>query len=201
MSESWRTPVNQLLHGLMYEQEITEEMVRWTADAAVKYTSLSLGPAVYYEAIQEALSTGEQLDGLQQLPQFDQVRVAQFLRAVADQLDASRPWAAPKFEPINDPGAAWKSFGPATPIARLDLTPIDITNSLRTVFRPITEVEPRLQLLMVKLNTGETVAIQGTYRPGDEMTLLCEAAFRPDEVIEHFTAATGIPRSKIQPMY
>jgi hypothetical protein len=78
MTQDWRGPINGLLYGLIFAPEITDELVAGCADAAINYTVLGDGPEVYYEAIHDALASGERLDGLGQLPQFDQAQVADF---------------------------------------------------------------------------------------------------------------------------
>jgi hypothetical protein len=74
MKQDWRGPINEILYGLIFTREITDEIVNGCANAAVHYTVLGLGPEAYYQAIGEALASGEELDSLHQLPQFDHDR-------------------------------------------------------------------------------------------------------------------------------
>jgi hypothetical protein len=195
VTQDWRGPINGLLYGLIFAPEITDELVAGCADAAVNYTVLGDGPEVYYEAIHEALASGERLDGLGQLPQFDQAQVADFLRAVATQLDALRPWPEPEFRRL-DP-ATWATFANAVPIARLDDSMLGLRNIVRGVFEPAGDSQPGRYVLMLKLATGETVALLGSPGPKEKVTLLTDAADNPADVIEHFTAATGFPSDKV----
>jgi hypothetical protein len=94
MKPDWSGPINQLLYGLIYSPEITDELVDFFADSAANRTTLGLGPEVYYEAINDALASGDDLSSLQ-LPQFDHTAVSRFLRAVAARLDSLRPWVEP----------------------------------------------------------------------------------------------------------
>jgi hypothetical protein len=50
---------------------------------------------------------------------------------------------------------------------------------------------------MVALQTGETVALLGSYARGQKTSLLSEGTDDPDTVIEHFVEATGLPSDKI----
>jgi hypothetical protein len=195
MAMDWRVPINEILFGLKFAQEITDETIRWNADNAVHYTVLDLGPEAYYQAISEALASGERLDSLGQLPQFDQAQIASFLRALAIQLDALRPWPEPKFRRLEP--AAWATFEHAAPVARLDASVVEVTDVLQKGFRPTGDAEPGRYVMMLKLATGETVALLGYYAPGEKVTLLTDATGDPAEVIEHFTAATGFPADKI----
>jgi hypothetical protein len=195
VTHDWRGPINGLLYGLIFAPEITDELVAGCADAAVNYTVLGDGPEVYYKAIHEALASGEQLDGLGQLRQFDQAQIAGFLRALAAQLDALRPWPEPQFRRVE--ADTWTTFRRAVPIARLNASIPQVTDVLHKGFRPAGDGEPGLQVLMLRLATGENIALLGSYRRGEEVTLLTDAVVNPAEVIEHFAAATGFPADEI----
>src|SRR6476620_12668774 len=96
-ANDWRGIINGLLYGLIFVPEITDEVVEFYADAAVNYTVLGDGPEAYCRAIDEALASGERLDGLSQLPQFPQAQIAAYLRALVARLQDLRPWPEPKF--------------------------------------------------------------------------------------------------------
>jgi hypothetical protein len=195
VTQNWRGPINGLLYGIIFAPEITDEVVAGCADAAVNYTVLGDGPEVYYQAIHEALASGERLDGLGQLPQFDQEQIAGFLRAVAARLDVLRPWPEPKFRRLD--AAAWATFTNAVPVARIDASILGVRKIVRGVFEPAGDSSPGRYVLMMKLATGETVALLGSAGPKEKVTLLTDTADNPAEVIEHFTAATGFPADKI----
>jgi hypothetical protein len=194
-SINWQDAVNEILFGLTYTDEITDETVRWNADSAVQYTTLTLGPEVYYQAIVDALASGERLDGLGQLPQFNQGQIAGFLRALANQLDTLRPWPEPKFRQLEVD--TWMTFRHAVPIARLTASIPEVTDILQKGFRPPRGAESGMKVLMLKLATGETVALVGSYSRGDEVTLLSDATRDAAEIIDHFTEATGFPSDQI----
>jgi hypothetical protein len=195
VTQEWRNAINEILFGLTYTEKITDETVQWNADSAVHYTTLTRGPEVYYRAIIEALASGERLDGLGQLPQFDQAQISGFLRALADQLDTLRPWPEPKFRPLD--AGTWTNFRHAIPVARVIASVPEVTDILQKGFRPAGAEEPGMKVLMLKLITGETVALLGSYSRGDDVTLYTDSAADPTTVIEHFTAATGFPSEKV----
>jgi hypothetical protein len=192
---NWHDAINEILFGLTYTDEITDETVRWNADSALHYTTLTLGPEVYYQAIMEALASGERLDSLGQLPQFDRAQIADFLRALANQLDALRPWPEPKVRQLEVD--AWITFRHAVPIARLTVSIREVTDVLQKGFRPAGDAEPGMKVLMLKLATGETVALLGSYSRGDDVTLLSDATRDAAEIIDHFTEATGFPSDQV----
>jgi hypothetical protein len=195
MTQDWRGPINGLLYGLIFAPEITDELVAGCADAAVSYTVLGDGPEVYYEAIRAALTSGERLDNVGQLPQFDQAQIASFLRAVANRLDALRPWPEPKF--IRLKASTWATFTNAVPIAELEASILRIRKLVRGVFEPAGNAQPGRYVLMLKLATGEIVALLGSNGPKEKVTLLTDAGMDPTEVMRHFTAATGFPADEM----
>lgn len=199
MTIKWRGPINQLLYGLIFVRELTDDVVEFYADAAVSYKLLGLGPEAYCRAIDEALASGERLDGLSMVPQFDQAQIAGYLRALAARLQELRPWPEPKFRRLDDPDA-WARFEHAVPIARLDSWLPELLALVRGPFRPIGDTQPGMSVLMLTLQTGETVALLDSDRLGEQVTLMTDAAVEPSVVIEHFTDATGFPAAKIAPI-
>jgi hypothetical protein len=191
MSNDWRFAIDEILYSLTFTEEITEEFVRWVADNAVRYEALDLGPHAYYQAIEDSLASGEILDGGDQLPQFSQVQLADFLRAVATELDARRPWPEPSFRNL-DSSESRKAFGQAVPVARLQASVREITDLLQKGFRPVGDSDPEQQLLVLRLITGETVFLSGIDRRGETVTLSVAPSDNAS-TIEHFIAATNLP--------
>jgi hypothetical protein len=68
---------------------------------------------------------------------------------------------------------------------------------VRGVFEPAGESQPGRYVLMLKLASGETIALLGAPGPKEKVTLLTDAADNAAAVIEHFTAATGFPPDKV----
>jgi hypothetical protein len=196
MTPDWRAPVNQLLYSLTYTKNIDDEAINFSADSAVQFTALSLGPDVYYEAITRALASGEHLDELSLLPQFDETQIADFLRAVAARLDELRPWTEPEVRPL-DP-RAWVEFAHAKQIAELEASVVQVTNMLQQGFSPVGDSRSDRQVLMLRLRTGETIALVGAYGPSEKVALMTDASDDPLEVIAHFAAATGFPADKLR---
>jgi hypothetical protein len=50
---------------------------------------------------------------------------------------------------------------------------------------------------MLKLGSGETIALLGAPGPKERVTMLTDADDDPAAVIEHFTAATGFPPENV----
>ena len=164
--------------------------MQWIAESAVSYHAHPSGPETYRRAIDEALASGQELDGLELLPQFDQTQLAGFLRAVGEHLDALRPWPEPAFR-IIDPPKMWEHVRSATAVAAVDVTPLHLMNTLRTPFRSFAEGGNRREALTLRLRTGETVSLLATFEP-TTVSLLADERNDPATVIDHFLDATAI---------
>jgi len=88
----------------------------------------------------------------------------------------------------------------AVPIARFDASILRIRNIVRGVFERAGDSQPGRYVLMLKLATGESVALLRSPGPKEKVTLLPDARADSAEVIEHFTAATGFPSHKMAPI-
>ena len=195
MPSDWRTPVNQLLYSLTYSKSIDDDTVNFNAESAVQFTTLTLGPGVYYSAINQALSSDEPLDVIPLLPQFDQPQIADFLRAVAGQLDRMRPWPEPAVRPLDT--TAWAGLADAIKVAELDASLVEVTDALQQGFAPVAGAGSRDQVMILRLRSGETVALSGAYGVGNKVSLLVEPSAIHTDVIAHFIALTGFPAEKV----
>jgi hypothetical protein len=195
MSEiDWRGPVNQLLYGLTYVKQITDEVVERIAQNAVQRRALGLGPEVYYGAASEALASGEDLSEDQTSPHGHHER-ADFLRRLLARLDELRPWPEPAFTKVDT--AQWPTFNRAVPLARLDASVNEVRDLLGEMFDGIGAEGQGLNALILRLKTGETVGLMGAYGPGQRVTLLRREPGDAATVRQHFQEATGFPAEKI----
>jgi hypothetical protein len=196
MTAEWRAPVNQLLYSLTYSKTIGEPEAEFSASSAVTYGSLTLGPEVYRCAIDQALASGPVLDGMSLLPQFDQAQLVGFLRAVAVRLDEMRPWPEPAVRPLDHRG--WSEFTHAVQIAELDGSLVQVMDVVQHGFRPVDSDQSGQQVLMLRLGTGETVALLGTFGIAENVALYADSPDNPAAVITHFSIATGFPAERIR---
>ena len=195
MSSDWRLPINEILFGLTFTEQITDDVVEWNAENAVNYKTLGLGPAIYYQAIKDALASGDELDGLRQVPQFTGSELADFLGDLAVRLDSLRPWPEPAFRPL-DP-QVWEQLETVKTVAQLDVPIIYLTSRVRSPFRSAGEGYPGKYVAVLGLRTGETVALLGSYERGEKVQLLAQADVDADLVVDHFIEATSLPANKI----
>lgn len=196
MTPDWRGPVTQLLYSLSFSNDIDDEIINFNGDSAVQYSTLELGPEVYHHAIESALASGEPLDDMALLPQFQQVQIAAFLRGVSARLDELRPWQYPEFRRV-DVDDVDAHFEHAVKIARLDASLVEVTDLLQKGFRPFGASRPGMQVLTLSLRTGETVTLSGSYGLDERVFLSTDGSNDPAETMAHFISATGFPSDKV----
>jgi hypothetical protein len=164
----------------------------------VNYTSLRSGPEAYRRAIHEALSSGQPLDSLDLLPQFDQAQITDFLRALDARLERLRPWPEPDFRQI-DPPEAWDRLRDAVPIAVIKSPILKMYNTFRTVFRQVSS-DPRQEAVVLRLKSGDIIALSATFEPKETIMLLTGRNSSTAHVIDEFVRLTGLPRDKVSPL-
>ncbi|WP_205876621.1 hypothetical protein [Mycobacterium camsae] len=194
MTIDWHGPVNQLLYSLTFTREITDDIIQFNADSTIHNSTLTLGPDVFYKAINEALASGDDLKSTQ-LPQYDHAAITEFLTAVADRLDALRPSPLRPFHQLD--AAAWAKSGCTTPIALIDAPILDLTNLLNLRFSPAGSAVPGQYVSMIRLCSGEIIALLGSSALGKKVALLADISGDPDTTIERFITSTGIPPEKV----
>lgn len=193
----WRGPVNQVLYCITLDRQLSEEVVDRVAHLAVARGALRLGPQAYHDAASRALAADADLTELPM--EHDQQARADFLRRFTARLDELRPWPEAGFTKL-DAAAQWPSFARAVPVARLDAPVIDVRNVLRERFDRIGAEGEDLYALILRLGTGETVALLGSYAAGQRVTLLQRDPGDAETLRRHFQEATGFPAAKIQPL-
>jgi hypothetical protein len=198
MTSSWNGALNQILFGLIYTDNLTDEIVRWTADSAVNYTTLSLGPEAYQRAIREALASGQKLDGIDQVPQFGQEQLSHFLRALDERIEALRPWPEPDFREIAPP-EAWNYLRDASLVAVVRSPLLKLYNAFRTSFERVS-TDPRHEALVLRLKSGDIIAVSVTFEPQETISLLAGRDSDPAKIIDEFLRLTGLPREKVIPV-
>ncbi|MBU3066502.1 hypothetical protein KO481_33895 [Nocardia sp. NEAU-G5] len=116
-----------------------------------------------------------------------------FLRRVLAELERRRPWPEPALAQadIED----WPSTGSGLPIAWLRLPLPLVEQAVNASFEQVPG--PDMPLLVLRLRTGQLVALIGAPGPAPDrfLVLLPDAENQQDpaEVIDHLVAYTGLP--------
>lgn len=185
--QHWRGTVDQLLYSVMFDRALDDSVVDRTARAVLDGRSLTAGPGTYVDAIGAALASAERLSATFDTP-HDEAAFRDFLNRLRHRLEQSRPWPAPAY--VRLPIEQWASFGAARSIARLGPSLIAVRDRLAQRFERLPGDDSRYGLIL-RLDSGHTVAVVGSYQPGPA-TLLQRDPGDPAAVLAAFLAATGL---------
>jgi hypothetical protein len=191
-------PINEILYGVQFDP-LNERTVDGVAQAMVDHRYLVSGPAAYLAAIEQALRSDAVLtDALRTRHSEESFRA--FLEKLRDHLLALKPWPEPRFRKL--PVSEWESFGEAKAIARIpDLHPSTVAERLPSIFDDVRIGESGLPVLVLRLGTGETVALMGSTDPKARgVALLQRDPGDPDEVIAHFRELAGFSPEEVVPL-
>lgn len=184
----WRGIVNQILYGAQ-QSRLDDEAAQRVAQAMVEYQVFTSGPANYLAAIEQALGSGEALVGIP--VRVEEGTFRDFLIQLRQHLVALQPWPEPRFRKL--PVSEWANFGHARSIARIDKSVQGVADRLPSIFDHVEVGDTRLPVLILRLRTGEEVALMGSVDiQTKSVTLLQREQRDPNETIEHFTEFTGI---------
>lgn len=185
----WRGTINQILYGAQ-QGRLDDAAAERTAQAMVDHRVFGNGPAAYLSAIEQALRSDDAL--VEGLPvRVQEAEFRDFLSRLRERLIALQPWPEPRFRKL--PVSEWASFGLARPIARIDKSVQGVADRLPSIFDNVAIGDVRLPVLMLRLRTGEDVALMGsTDTKAQTVTLLQRDPRDPRETIEHFTEFTGL---------
>jgi hypothetical protein len=189
-ADLWRGTINQILYGAA-PGRLDDETAERTAQAMVDYRVFVDGPAAYLSAIEQALRSGGTLAG--GLPvNLSETEFRDFLSRIRARLIAAQPWPQPRFRKL--PVSQWQGFGEARPIARIDKSVQSVADRLPSIFDHVAIGDARLPVLILRLRTGEDVALMGSVDSTARVVTLLQREERdPRETIEHFTEFTGLP--------
>lgn len=141
-------------------------------------------------AIDEALPRQTRLTGLAPgAVERDEAEFRDFLRRVRAELD-HHPWSSWRYEQLGLD--AWGSDG-VVPVARLALSPRQLTATLSVVFQLLREDDARLEIAVLGLLDGPVVALARDRDAASlETVLLYRGGESTDVVLAAFLSATGI---------
>jgi hypothetical protein len=191
-------PITDILYAVLFEK-LDERTADGIARAMVEYRYLQRGPAMYLAGIEKALSTDVVLTDA--LPtQHQEADFRAFLAKVRDRLLAMRPWPEPRFRKL--PVSEWHTFRDTHPVAKLPHIHFStVEDRLPTMFDDVQLGEEKLPVLVLRLGTGETVALIGsTDRKARGVLLIPRDSGDPADIISHFSELTGFSPEEVVPI-
>ncbi|GAA2075632.1 hypothetical protein GCM10009780_10000 [Actinomadura alba] len=191
-AEPWRALIDAIDYSVQFDRELTEAVVERITRALLREPLLDLTEAEEYQAITEALRSGSALTepGTQA---HGEREFRDFLRRLLRGMDAARPWPEPPFRTLGE--ARWTGFVAPVPLLRVHMDHVRTQDRLHRVFRRVDDGGRRLILLILRLRSGDEVALVTPWWPGsdDVAVLRRDRRRRPaDDAVEEFLTATGI---------
>ncbi|MBA9001812.1 hypothetical protein [Thermomonospora cellulosilytica] len=196
MAEWWDL-VNALLYNMQFVRVLDDKAVEEYAQHLVVRTELDLTPAQEHALLVNALRSDERLT--ERFSKHSEEAVRDFLGRVVARMEAMRPWPTPPYQAL--PPERWADFADARPIGRIGTWYVDVQTRLRKVFWGLPDDERGTSVLMLRLCSGEEVALVGPWWPdSDDVAVLTRDADRAAETLAAFLDATGFTADEVAPV-
>lgn len=189
--QTWRRIVDALLYSVQSHPRLDGALATDRAGALVAEPIHGSTAAEEYRALDAALGSGAPLADAP-FSSHGEAEVRAFLTAVKDGMDALRPWPTPAYVPLAD--AEWARFDGGEPIARIRAGRVAVQERLQRVFGSMGEGASRRSVLVLRLGSGDDVALTTPWwRGSDDVAVLRAAGTErtPDQVRAAFREATG----------
>jgi hypothetical protein len=198
--EVWRGTLNQILYLTNYYRDLSDEDAAEVASRMIEYDFFDDGPAVYREAIGQALGSSVLMDEDAVDTRHDESRLREFLGKVAAALDARRPWPSPRYRMLD--AKQWETFGQARAIAKIAWSPGRVGDHLRSLFDTVQVGDVSLPVLVFQIRSGEVLGLLGSADPKvHSVTLYQRDPGDPAEVVAHFCEFTGFDPAEVEALH
>lgn len=192
--------MNQLLYPIDGAPDLSDATAARLVDNMVDGRLYSAGVEDLAAAIDLTLRAGA-LDPqtAEASRRFTEAELLEFLARVARELEARRPWPARRFTKLDV--SEWGGFGAAAVVARIERPRHQITGALGYPFDQAPVGDGALPVLLLRLRTGEDVAVVGSVDPrSTSFSLLHRGPEDPAEVVAHFRELAGLRDADVIPL-
>ncbi|MGH3427820.1 MAG: hypothetical protein ACRDQZ_09685 [Mycobacteriales bacterium] len=162
-----------------------------------------------YQAIVEALGSDATLTRVIELPEWIKGHTEQefrdFLQRLLNQLDAKRPWLEPAHRELSFRG--WSDYHYARVVGRIKLPYLAASGSATSRtnygFRHVNEGDHKRNVLILRLRSGDEVALAGPWWPNSkDVALLSRDPQRtPQQIVGALIDATRFTPEEIEPIH
>jgi hypothetical protein len=187
-----RGVMNQLFYPIDGAPDLGDATAARLVDNMIDGRLFSAGVEDFAAAIDLTLQAGT-LDPqtAEASRRYTEPELIDFLRRVARELAARRPWPPKRFTKLDV--TRWDSFGAAVVVARIDRPRHQINGALGLSFDHVAAGDGRLPVLLLRLRTGEEVAVVGSVDArSTSFALLNRGPEDPAEVVAHFKELAGL---------
>lgn len=189
--------VNEVLYGIDKVKDLgSDEVLARYADSLINQRNFLSPVSEYAEAVGRAVRAGRLPYPAEELSRrFARAELLDFLARLASCLDELRPWPAPAFLKLDI--GEWDTFARAKAIARIHCPAMEISGILNRSFDSVPLAPGKMAVIILRLRTGEVVAITSADPRSTVFTLLHRGTGNPHEVIEHLLAMTRFSPEEI----
>lgn len=157
----WRNAISQILYCLQYVPTLDGRTALEISEAIVARRCLEDGPETYLEAIEAALTQGDELNTIP-TPHAD-ASIRSFVSALATELRRLHTWTLPPMVQLRL--EQWEQIiGAAQPIGRIELRQLEVSKRLGFEFVEVGTHRPRL---LLHLETGMVVGLSAPLNIND----------------------------------
>ncbi|GAA4523813.1 hypothetical protein [Amycolatopsis samaneae] len=185
----WRGYVNQLTYAVDLTHQVEDGFVAALADDLVHQRTFTQPVADYHRAVDAALASGETIAfGDEQ----DEAVTRDFLARFKQVLDDRRPWPEPRFR--QEEPDTWPAMRDAPVLARIPLSVRQVQERLNRMFDTVTGGDGEVDVLILRLRTGQVVALAHKHASGP-LGVDLVARTDPASTLAAFHELTGIETS------
>jgi hypothetical protein len=198
--EDTRGVMNQLFYPIDGAPDLSDATAARLVDNILDGRHYALGVEDFAAAIGQVLQAGAlHPQTVEMSRRYSEPELLEFLGRVARQLDERRPWPPPMFTKLDV--SQWDSFGDATVLARVNRPTHAINGATKHRFDSVPAGEGKLPVLILRLRTGEVVALMGSVDPrSTSFVLLHRGPGNPAEALNHFLELTGFRPDDVVPV-
>lgn len=193
--------INQLLYGVDQFRDLTAEAaVEHCAERIIGQRYFRQPAEWYKQALEVTLNEGSLPVQWRDLSRrFSETELLEYLARLDGRLDELRPWPRPRFLKLDI--SEWNGFGDAEPLATINRPAIDVIGLLNRGFDPVPTPEGELPVMILRLRSGEVVALIGSIdHRSTVFTLVSRDPGDAVQVIDHFCRLTGFAADEVLPL-
>ncbi|MBU2670228.1 hypothetical protein KOI35_42680 [Actinoplanes bogorensis] len=195
-----RGVMNQLLYPIDGAPDLSDATAARMVDNLIDGRLFASPVASFAEAIDSTVRAGSlHPEAAEMSRRFSSAELLDFVRRVGSLLEERRPWPPPKFTKLDV--SAWSSFGQAPVIAQVNRPTLQLTGAVGFSFDQVPAGEGKLPVLVLRLRTGEEVALMGSVDPrSSTFALLYGGTSAPADVIASFLELSRLRPADITTM-
>lgn len=188
----WEPVVWALIYTTQFERLLDDALADRRAKALILEPLHGLSPEQEHEALRRALESRSSLREILPVGPHTDDDLRDFTRRVFEHMEARRPWPQLPFITLAQP--LWPDFEDCHVIARIRMSSGRVTERIRSHFSHLDHRGKALYWLLLRLNSGDEVALVEPWWPGSEHVAVLmrpESGRDPRDVLAAFLHVTG----------